>query len=280
MTIAVCVVTRNRPAMLERCLYAVQHAQRRPDLLLVSDDSSDESRSAATRAVTTEHAVAYLAGPRRGVCANRNNCLHLAANSDVIVFLDDDTLLEPDFLANVERAYSDMRQSKACKTILVGVRYNEHGKQELPSRLNFRGYFEPAENPHVAGASYSAYPTAFFAGEKWDENIYYGYEDAELSLRALERGYELKFSPNLKALDIGREGSLDISLQSERVLLESARLYVGVKRYLRISRDLPRLAGFVILYVTHLAAHLLRTRALSQFPAIVRAAKLETLLKQ
>ncbi len=247
---------------------------------MISDDSNDEALIAATKHAVMQHPGRYLSGPRRGVCANRNNCLQCVATSDVIIFLDDDTLVESDFLANVESAYQRMSSAAARNTILVGLRRNERGREDLPSRLTFLGYFTPAPEPRVAGASYSAYPATFFATERWDENIYFGYEDAELSLRAVQRGYELRFAPELKAVDIGDQTSLTHCDQSEKVLLESARLYVGVKRYLHIDRNWPQLMGFVIAYLVRITAHLLRTRSLTTLPSIIKTAGLERLLEQ
>jgi GT2 family glycosyltransferase len=280
MKIAACVVTRDRPEMLERCLFAIEASTRRPDLVCVSDDSSTDDLTAATRSTVLRHAaVAYLSGPRRGVCANRNNCLATAASSDVIVFLDDDTLVDCGFFAAVELSYGRMTNDRAAKTILVGVRCDEQGRCESPSRINFLGHFEAAAEPEMAGASYSAYPAAFFSEERWDENIYFGYEDAELSMRALERGYRFQLCLNLKALNLGAGQSSFGSPVIDRVCVHAARLYVGTKRYLYIRRSLPRFILFAVAFAVHLTAHLIRTRSIDKLPLVVRLANLQALLR-
>jgi glycosyltransferase involved in cell wall biosynthesis len=45
----------------------------------------------------------------RGLCRQRNRALHaLAGRADIVVFLDDDFVAAPDFLANIERLFEEM----------------------------------------------------------------------------------------------------------------------------------------------------------------------------
>ncbi len=121
------VVTMSRPAEVALTVASAMAGTRTPDEFVVVDASADER---------TEYVVAQMASAFRrvefvyvrtppGLPAQRNAGLD-AASGDVILFLDDDVTLEPEFLAEILAAFDDDAVGGACGVIV---------NQVLPSRF-------------------------------------------------------------------------------------------------------------------------------------------------
>ncbi|HEV2414231.1 MAG TPA: glycosyltransferase [Candidatus Dormibacteraeota bacterium] len=108
MLISVVVPTRNRPADVARLLPTIGAQTRLPDQLVVVDQGADDSTESASRAVMgtqLDERCTYIRDSGiRGASAARNVGIS-HATGDVVVFLDDDVLLSPDCLAELERAF-------------------------------------------------------------------------------------------------------------------------------------------------------------------------------
>lgn len=104
MSLALSVITptRNRAAVVARCLHYLSAQSLAPDryeVLVVDDASTDGTRDAIEAAVRTSRcAVRPLwLNERRGVPGARNHAVR-AARGDVLVFVDSDNFARPSFL--------------------------------------------------------------------------------------------------------------------------------------------------------------------------------------
>ncbi|RDK03665.1 glycosyltransferase family 2 protein [Paraburkholderia lacunae] len=281
---AVCVTTMNRTGTLAACLDSLSRCVPRAACIVVSDDSPDPLTREANAAVVARHpGVVYLQGPRRGVCANRNHavkaCLAQTAPCDYVSFVDDDIQVEPDFFASADVYYASLVPTRRRWTILTGGTSTGGGAYECrPVRLSFAGYFMEGDRPQCVNIHAAVFPLALFERDGWDENIFFGTEDAELSLRALRRGYVIDLAPHVRTRDTmpgagvlnGTDAGARYGLTRYQVNCEAARLYIGVKRYRVIEPDALRCVAFLAMYVGHLLVYLARRRALSKFVPIVR----------
>jgi GT2 family glycosyltransferase len=123
------------------------------------------------------------------------------------------------------------------------------------------------------------FPRRLFEGHRWDENIFLGYEEAELCMRARRNGYRILQFSDMRVLDQGSGAStLQVPavgrLTEYDLCLEAARLYVGVKRYRTISPSLPRLLAFLAVYAAHVTIVLLRNGALRAWPEVLRRSRI------
>jgi glycosyltransferase involved in cell wall biosynthesis len=283
MAIGVCITTRHRPELLEECLQHLHSSTLRPSEIVVSDDSSDEAMITATKRVVGRFpGVTYARGPRRGVCANRNNALRQLGEPEYVAFLDDDALVTRDYLAIAQSTFDALPPHRRQRTITTGIRVNREGRLTGDKvRLNLRGFFVSSEKNEIAGASYSVYPRALFWDHLWDEEIYFGYEDADLSLRAIKDGYELLFVEQMVVTDGGwRQSTLHDGgkLDAYTFSGEAARLYVGVKRFGTIERDYGKLALFLGLYFGQVSRLLTRHQSMGRLPELVRLSHVSSLL--
>jgi GT2 family glycosyltransferase len=288
-SIGVCITTRHRPELLEQCLEHLGRADIRPTLVVVSDDSTEPASIDANRRIVEPCSewVAYVDGPHNGVCANRNHALDVLRERrdvDLVAFLDDDALVDADYFDHALATIAAAPPGRRERTIVSGVRIDERGERTTPTKLNFSGYFVASATTEVAGASYAIYPASFFDAHRWDELIFFGYEDAELSLRALRDGYTIEHCPTMLMTDAGRQRSSmlagDDAFDSYNFFGEAARLYVGVKRFLHIDRSLVRLAVFVPMFFAQVTWSLAKRRSLRRLPELIRRSNVTKLLRR
>ena len=291
MHITACITTRNRTDNLENCLKFLWSAKVKPNLVIVSDDSPSLEVQEQNRKIVEAYSnTTYLVGPMTGVCANRNNAVRAVSKSetDYVAFIDDDIYVDSSFLQKAIKTYEDIPYQESKKTILSGVSYSDLSKIDCsghedsyipPVRLSFLGYFCSSDQPEAICIHAALFPRSFFDLEEWDENIYFGYEDAELCLRALKNNYAIIHCPGLKVFDAGLGNSslytpLIGKLTKYDVNIEAARLYVGIKRYKDIFPNQFKLYSFIAAYFSHMFFYLLKNQSLSAFPSIIRSANI------
>lgn len=98
LTSAVIIPTYNRPAELMRCLVSIVAQTRRPEEVIVVDDAADEPARYAALFEGSPTRFVYIRknGPK-GAARSRNLAI-ARSTADVLVFLDDDTELDPGYV--------------------------------------------------------------------------------------------------------------------------------------------------------------------------------------
>ncbi|MEM7726625.1 MAG: glycosyltransferase [Cyanobacteria bacterium P01_A01_bin.45] len=287
MRISACITTRNRTQHLEACLQALWNSQVKPFSVVVSDDSPDVEVQQQNQDVVNKYpGTVYIQGPQTGVCGNRNNAVNATKDSETefVAFVDDDILVEPDFLACAVEKYQQLSPEERNNTILSGVSKFNDEDALVPAKLSFQGHFLPSDAPETVVIHAALFPRKFFTQEQWDENIYFGYEDAELCLRAIKRGYKIISCPGMVVKSsITQSSTLDApgigGISNYQLHIEAARLYVGIKRYKNVFPNPLKLIAFVAVYFTQMSAYLFKNGAIQAWPEIIRRARLGTLLQ-
>ncbi|KAM3096676.1 glycosyltransferase family 2 protein [Phormidesmis sp. 146-35] len=291
LNLSVCVTTRNRPQALAVCLRALWSSQVKPLSVVVSDDSFDREVQQKNHQITKQNpSTTYVLGPQRGVCANRNNALTLLLKStaEYIAFIDDDICVASDFIAQAISDYEQMSEKRRCHTILSGIHCTDDA-ENAPTKLSFRGYFCVSKVPETVNLHAAVFPRSLLEIEQWDEQIFFGYEDAELCLRALKNGYCILHCPKLKVSDTcAQTSTLNIvtstvpvrPLTEYELYIEAARLYVGIKRYQQIFPNRLKLVGFLIVYFVHMVVYLVKRGYLQGLPEIVKRSQIQQLWQQ
>lgn len=96
MRIGIGIATRGRPAILAGVLRDLERQTRRPDRIIVCHVTPDDVTGCAGAEFITAEA---------GLPRQRNAIMDAATDCDVVLFLDDDFLCAPDFLAVTEAAF-------------------------------------------------------------------------------------------------------------------------------------------------------------------------------
>ena len=275
MRLSVCITTINAVNALSSCLKALWQSSIKPDYVVVSDDSltleiQQQNRCIVDRYENTD----YVIGPHRGVCANRNYAFKNLPASDFVAFIDDDICVAADYIANALSRYQTLKPEVRQKTFLTGG---------TPTKLSFRGFFCESDRPLCVDLHTAVFPTSFFEIEKWDEKIFFGYEDALLCLLAIKQGYSILHCPELKVVDT-RSGNSTLNvggigkLTQYDIYVEAARLYVGIKRYKYIFPNQLKLATFLLIYLIHMNIYLLRKKSIPAWYKIIEYSHFKNLL--
>ena len=256
-TLAVCICTMNRPEDLDRCLASVLSSDRRPEQVIVSDDS-DAARAPLTRAAAGRHpGVLYLEGPRRGLSANRNNCLD-RVTTDLVSFLDDDSTIDPDFTGRAVDAWVRLAApSREGRVIVTGQATDPSGPL-VPSHLNFLGFYgakvREGEAPSAVCIGSAVLPMSLFRAIRFDEKITFGTEERDISLHAAHVGYRIVYCPEIVTHQHPSQVNREIYRRDE----VTNRVYFGLKRYTLYDRSILKFAAFNVLVLLNAVGHQLK----------------------
>jgi glycosyltransferase involved in cell wall biosynthesis len=242
--VSLCICTMNRPEDLRKCLGSLAGSLAAPFEVIVSDDSRDERMQGKNREVVADFpGVTYLPGPKRGLSANRNNCLgHVTG--DLVAFVDDDVVLHPSFLLKGSEEHGRLSRLHGTEKIIVtGYEIRPDGEAR-PSNLSFLGFYTGRVpdngSPDAVCINSSVFPAALFRAARFDENIFYGAEERDISLHALHLGYRILYCPDLANYHF--PSSVNRNLYNRPLV--TSRIYFGLKRYWLYERSVPKFVLF------------------------------------
>ena len=112
-TVAVC--TRDRPALLHKCLAAVSRLNPGPKQVLVIDNSEGNSD---TRKVAHDYGARYVVEPVPGLCRARNRAL-AECETDIVVFIDDDIIPASNWLLQLLEPFSDEKTGATAGRVVT-----------------------------------------------------------------------------------------------------------------------------------------------------------------
>lgn len=206
--ISVCILTRDRPDTLRRCLTCLSEQTLAPDEVIIVDNST----SAASQEVALEFGGTIKTIPFQGGLGcqplMRNEALQ-AARGDIVCFLDDDGFAEPEWLAGIAAMFADMATDGIGGRIIQGIEQN--GEQRSP-RGTF--YFSPTRGAmgnfnmifgesfpidHVQGTNMAFRREALQAIGGWDPALADGYasfEEMDVCLGLRRAGRTILFHPS------------------------------------------------------------------------------------
>ena len=186
--ISVIIATRNRKDELKKCLEALDKQTRKPDQIFVISESDTKEEFVLD---TISKQLQYFHFDNRiGPSALRNigiqNC-----SGDIVVFLDDDSVPQPEFIENISLPFLDPKidiiRGKVKATNSISKNYAEHYDLgeilfEISPRLLLLCCM--ATRKHILDE---------LGG--FDETIPYGHEEADLGYKANIHGYRTFYTP-------------------------------------------------------------------------------------
>src|SRR3989441_8431471 len=111
---SVVICTRNRPAQLDQCLEAASRLTYPKFDVLVVDNAPTDTRS---RDVASRWGVRYVIEPEPGLSRARNRGAR-ACDSEIIAYLDDDAVPEPEWLSGLAQEFVDPLVMAAAGLVL------------------------------------------------------------------------------------------------------------------------------------------------------------------
>lgn len=251
---SVCICTRNRPDELRRALRSVEKAELVHETI-VSDDSTDDRTERLVRSEFPD--AVYLAGPRRGLAANRNRAVRAVTGSHVL-FMDDDVELAPDFFPQVLKVLKDQFGRHGHRVIVTGLE-NKRGALIHPHEQSFFGFqqrrYGAGEPLRTIVINSAVFPVFLFKELAFDEQLVYGYEEVDFATRAARRGYAIVLAEQA----VNDHYPSEVNRDFYRPHIVKSRLYVTLKRYWHTERKRGKALSFVALAPVHALLHGLKS---------------------
>jgi GT2 family glycosyltransferase len=180
----VLIATKDRADQLRECLAALksQSARTSFDIVVVDNGSRDATHAVIAAASADSVRELYVAQPNR---AKARNAGIVAAQGDIIIFCDDDTIAPKHFVEAHLRAHA--AQPGAVVTGPI-VNVPDAAQLRAPSRRHWSRAFFCTCNASVA-------KDALVAAGGFDERYdLYGWEDTDLGVRLKDNGLRHVFS--------------------------------------------------------------------------------------
>ncbi len=243
--ISICICTMNRPTELRRCLEGIEKSSIKPYEVIVSDDSNEELVEETETITSSFKDTRYIRGPRKGVAANRNNCLDYL-NGEFVSFVDDDVIISPDFLKEALVCFDQVcLKYRTDKIVVTGTvkMICENEYELLPLNLDFLGYHKKpvryGDEQRAISMSNNLFPSSLFRRVKFDENTHTA-EERDISLHALHVGFKIVYNPKIMVYHYMSSHS---NLHNQEID-EISRFYFGLKRYWIYEQSIPRFLLF------------------------------------
>jgi glycosyltransferase involved in cell wall biosynthesis len=260
-TISLCICTMNRPKELDRCLSSIFQGTKIPNEVIVSDDSPNPR---STEAIAANYPVViYQAGPRRGLSANRNACIHRATSSHLI-FIDDDVQVPPNFIATAQNLIN-----AAARTLITGYEINhsgagqpqEQGRKVVPHNADFWGVQRLPISHQYRSIVINAtiFPRALFAQAKFDEQLRYGCDEIDMARHATALGYGIVYCDELYV----HHYPSPVNREHYKRFIHASRFYTTTKAYWYYDRSLFKAFVYLLLAPLQLTASGLKKGDLS-----------------
>jgi glycosyltransferase involved in cell wall biosynthesis len=253
-SLSVCICTRNRPEDLEKALRSIAGSSAVVHEVIVSDDSTDER---SRELVQTRFPDArWVVGPRIGLGANRNRALDATTGSHVL-FIDDDVELGPDFVALMQARWAALPASDRDRAILAGSETNR-GHRVTPNEQSFLGFqqrpYRPGEPLRTVVINAAVFPRSMFDAVRFDPQLVYGYDEVDVTTRAIAHGYVIH--PSLEIAN--RHSPSPVNRDYYRPFTDASRLYVTARRRGRTEGRRAAAGLFLVAASAHLAVHAVR----------------------
>ena len=218
MKISVIICTKDRKDDLFKAIKSIEEQHRLPDELIIVDASANQNFKSELLKTFNKLNIKYL-HTNPGLTKQRNLGIR-ASSGDVVVFFDDDVVLNSKYLFYIEKVFVDDLENKiggaGGKIINVNKNSLRFKLDQLYSKIFFltsegdgklkvsglptHPFTLNCDNPievEVLSGAQMAYRREVFKNEIFDETLStYSYlEDADFSYRVFKRGYKLIYQP-------------------------------------------------------------------------------------
>jgi glycosyltransferase involved in cell wall biosynthesis len=256
MRLCVAICTRNRPEQLADCLDSIAASNLVDEVVVSSDGSDDETEMVALSAADKFRSFTLLRGPRRGLAANRNNCIS-AIHSEYVLFLDDD--------ARLSASYVEVALAAARADRLVTGWELRNGVKVTPHDPDFLGFqrVAPAGTPKAIVINATLFPTAFLRARSFDAFYKFGSEELDIAFGAANQGLAIV------EIDEGNEHlHVPISRKGNDRAAVASRIYFGVRRYRDYERNWSNLTLFLVLSLINILGFQVKRRQFTSLPTV------------
>lgn len=215
LRISLIIPVRNRQEHLTLCLAALAKQTLPKDqyeIIVIDDGSSDASAE-----IARQSGAKVIRSSHKGPSAARNLGIE-QASGEIILFLDADILVEPDFLAKLQERHArtnDLLLLGARRHLPEGATTYENQPVRLDSREKLlKGYsYCLSHLNHPWSLAYTcvfSVSKSLLEQERFDESFTgWGLEDIEFAFRLCQRGARAAFSPCIPGYHLYHDRTFD-----------------------------------------------------------------------
>jgi len=244
------IPTKNRPDDLIKAVTSILAQTRLPDELIIVDQSPDnESRLLVIALMSWEARIdlLYIYDPRISGLVEAKHVAADRAVGDIVCFLEDDVILEPDYIEQIEQGFSDRPEMIGCCGIITNPPHQSaayetffhlfHRGIFMDSRVGLYGRFRGRGNKLIASemlsGGLSAWRRDVFKVVPFDlENGFHMFEDIDFSTRVARCfGPRLYVNPNARLEHHCSPLNRDVLGPRQRRKLTECIVYYKKRRY-------------------------------------------------
>ena len=199
MTVAssLIIITLNRPKLLEKTLEGLTRQTKPLGEVIVVDNGPGLETQSVANSFAGRLPIRYVPEPTRGYGRARNRGLS-EAKGEVLYFLDDDCVAEPDWAETLWNVVNSGQAELAC-----GSRVS--GQSGIAARVEYLSTDGPALSPKLPAEARSHLSTSNLVLLRkvvervgpFDETLAMC-EDRDFTVRAVENGFRLFFEPKAR----------------------------------------------------------------------------------
>jgi glycosyltransferase involved in cell wall biosynthesis len=211
-TVSCIIPTLNRGTVLvETIRQLLQQGTRAHEIIVVDQTSEPEAGTEATLKEWNDQGRIRWIPLREPNASKARNVGALIATGDVLLFLDDDIEIGPDFLAAHSRNYLDSKAVAVSGQVLemekeVTTRLRARSNDPDIGWIHFpKNYGERCTTSWMAGGNFSIRREIYFEVGGMDENYKRGAfrEETDFAMRFLQAGYRFQFDPAASVVHLG-----------------------------------------------------------------------------
>lgn len=226
MKVGIVIPTAGRSKYLLTCLEAVAGQVLKPVHVVVADQSGEKRVSETVAAVSASFPIDCVAGGK-GTSEGKNVGFRCLPATDIVVFLDDDCVLSPDFLVRLVGLFETSGADVVAGVVSTGGR-TRVAFPTVPSRVSRSNVWK------VTLEAATFYRSRLFESlGGFDESLGTGCrtrwqsgEGTELLLRCFARGANVLFDPSIVVEEMQDEISpVDYALKARRYARGTGRVY-------------------------------------------------------
>lgn len=223
-TISVIVITYKRPDELSGVLDNILNQRRQPDEIIVLDNDPDQSGRKAQH--LDEPLVRYVCpGMNLGPAEGRNRAARIA-RGDVLIFIDDDCRFEHFNATSLVPEYFGLPEVGCLAFLIRNAVSHEIVPREYPGFKTDR-WSDPHDVSYFLGGGFAILRSLFEELGGFDEVLFHGEEEVELSFRIIKAAKRIYYVPDVAVLH--REATAGREPIKRNYRLIRNRVYLALK---------------------------------------------------
>ncbi len=241
--VSICVCTYFRNSELERLLSSISalefNKSNQPDSIVVIVDNTEfgfAKNIVDQVSKSFPFEIQYVIEPIKGIASARNRAVNLSKDCDLIAFVDDDEIVDPNWLDELLKLQKEMDADIVCGPVLPLY------EQEPPEWVVKGGFFDRKRYASRTKMKYAATGNILIKskwlityGEPFDTKFNLtGGEDTAISTKLIQKGATCYWADNALVYEYNSPSRLKVSW----ILLRSLRIgwtLTTVEKYLNKS---------------------------------------------